>query len=410
MKRLLPVLSLSLCCLSAPALDWPQWRGPDRTDLSKETGLLKSWPEGGPKQLWVYKDAGIGYGGPAIVGGKLYSLGLREEQEVVFCLDANTGAEVWTQAIGKRFSNDWGDGPRGTPTVNAGAVYVIGANGNIVRLAAETGKIAWQKTMQDLGGSTPTWGYTESPLLVDDKLVVTPGGPKGTLAALDPASGEVKWQSKEFTDPCHYSSAIVAEHNGAKQVIQLVEKNAVGVDVASGKVLWTHPWPGRVAVIPTPIFNAGRVFLTTGYGVGGGLFEIGAGNKVKELWMNKNMKNHHGGVILLEGHLYGYSDEVGWVCMDFATGDIKWADKKALGKGAIGYADGMFICVDEKSGEVALIKATPDARHETGRFTLSPQTTLRKPKGRIWTHPVVCNGRLYLRDQELLHCYDVAHR
>ena len=408
MKKTLPFLALCFSFLGASALDWPQWRGPDRTDLSKESGLLKKWPAGGPRQVWTYKDAGIGYGGPAIVDNNLYSLGLRGDQEFLFCLDALTGKEVWSTAIGGHFTNDWGDGPRGTPTVHQGNVHVIGANGDVVCLTASGGKILWQKKMQDLGGSVPTWGYTESPLVVDDKLIITPGGPKGALAALDLKTGAVKWQSKDFTDPCHYSSAIVAEHNGKKQVIQLVEKNFVGIDAANGDLLWKHPWTGRVAVIPTPIFNAGRVFITTGYGVGCTLVEIGPDNKVKELWTNKNMKNHHGGVILFEGHLYGFSDDVGWTCMDFATGEIKWSNKKDLGKGAIGYADGMFYCLDEKTGDVALIKATPDAFTESGRFKLDPQTTLRKPKGRIWTHPVIVNGKLYLRDQEIIHCYDVA--
>jgi outer membrane protein assembly factor BamB len=410
MKALCASLSLLLPSLGALALDWPQWRGPDRTDLSKETGLLKQWPAGGPPQLWVYRQAGIGYGGPAIVSDRLYTMGLRGDQEVVICLDATTGREIWVKRIGGVFTNDWGDGPRGTPTVHLGQVYVIGAGGDIVCLAATTGQVTWNKTMKELGGRVPTWGYTESPLVVDDKLIVTPGGDRGAVAALDLKTGAVKWQSKEFTDPAHYSSAIVAQHNGAKQIIQLVEKHVFAVDAANGRLLWKHPWPGRTAVIPTPIFNAGRVFVSTGYGVGSTVIEIGPGNAVKELWFNKNMKNHHGGVILLDGHLYGYSDEIGWTCLDFATGERKWANKEALGKGAIGYADGMFYCVDEKTGDIALIKATPDRWEEAGRFKLSPQTTLRKPKGRVWTHPVIVNGRLYLRDQEIVHCYDVRKR
>lgn len=411
MKR----LSLLLCLAALPslALDWPQWRGPERTDLSKETGLLKTWPAEGPGKLWVFKNAGLGYGGFAVVGGKVYTLGLRDKKEYLVCVDAAKGTELWSTAIADSYDNSkvntgWGDGPRGTPTIHEGHAYVLGANGDLACLTADTGRIVWQKSLLALGGSTPTWGYAESPLVVDDKLIVTPGGKDGALAALDLKTGEVKWRSTEFTDPAHYSSVILAKHAGKKMLVQLVEKNAVGIDADNGKLLWKTDWPGKVAVIPTPIHHAGRVFISSGYGVGCKVVEIGNDFSVTQKWMNKNIKNHHGGVILHEGHLYGYSDGIGWTCVDFETGEQKWSNKDDLGKGAIAYADGMFYCLDEASGKVVLIKATPDGWSPAGEFKLEPQTLLRNPQGRIWTHPVISGGKLFLRDQEIVVAYNIS--
>ncbi len=388
--------------------DWLQWRGADRNDLSKETGLLQSWPKDGPRQVWTFRHAGVGYSGPAIVGGKLYTMGSVEKVEKLFCLDAGTGKELWTGDLGEELENDWGNGPRGTPTVQGGHLYVLSARGNLHCIDLSTGKSAWTRSMvDDLGGKIPKWGYAESPLVDGERVIVTPGGSKGALAALNKTNGELLWQSKDFKDPAQYSSCIVAEHNGKRQYIQLVSAHVVGIDAESGDVLWKTPWDGRVAVIPTPIFKDGQVFVSSGYGVGSMVVDIADDWKVTQTWKNKNMKNHHGGVILLGDHLFGYSDGAGWSCIDWAAGDYTWREKGSLDKGAIGYADGRFYLLEEKTGTVVLIDASTKGYRERGRFVLAPQTQLRKPKGRVWTHPVISNGKLYLRDQEIIHCYDV---
>ena len=203
---------------------------------------------------------------------------------------------------------------------------------------------------------------------------------------------------------------IAANQNGQRQYIQLTKKHVVGLNAADGNVLWSMDFPGETAVIPTPIFHAGQVYVTAGYGVGCLSFKVGANNAVSGLYTNKVMVNHHGGVIHLEGYIYGHSDSGGWVCQDFKTGEKVWAEKAALGKGAVTYADGMLYCLAEKDGTIALVDASPKGWKEHGRFKLDPQTTQRNPQGRIWTHPVVVGGKLYLRDQELLHCYDVKGR
>ncbi len=389
------------------AADWPQWRGPERTGRSAETGLLRSWPEDGPTRLWLYREAGIGYAGFAVVGGRLYTMGARNDVEYAIAVDTKTGTEIWAKPIGERLENNWGDGPRGTPTVDDGLVYALSARGNLVCLRAKDGKKIWSADLvKKLGGKIPHWGYTESVLVDGNRVVCTPGGRNGAIAALHKQTGKPIWRSKGFRDGAQYSSIIAVDLNGERQYVQLTMETLVGVSAKTGRVLWQSDWPGRTAVIPTPINHGNRVYISSGYGVGCKLVEIGPKNRVEEIYANRVMKNHHGGVIRVGDYLYGYSDGPGWVCQNFATGEMVW-NHKGLGKGCLTYADGMLICVDERNGDVALVEATPEGWKGRSRFRLSPQTELRKPAGRIWTHPVVSDGRLYLRDQELVYCYDI---
>lgn len=405
-RTTLAVLSV-LLPLTASAADWPQWRGPDRTDLSQETGLLRTWPEGGPKRLWLFENAGQGYSGPAIAQGKFFTLSARDGHEILLVLDANTGKELWTAKLGSVLKNRWGDGPRGTPTVDGDRVYALSGPGDLVCVSATDGKVLWQTNLTELGGKVPGWGYCESVLVDGNQVVCTPGGAKGALAAFDKLTGKLNWQSAEFTDGAHYSSIMPAEINGTRQFVQLVEKNFVGVSAADGKLLWKSAFPfGRTAVIPTPIIKGNHIYVTAGYGAGCKMVAIGPGHEVTTVYENKVMKNHHGGVILVGDHLYGHSDGHAWLCQDFKTGAEVWAHRE-FRKGAVGYADGMLYCLEEGSGTVVLAEASPKGWAEKGRFKLEPQSQIRSSSGRIWTHPVIWNGKLYLRDQDLIYCYDV---
>ena len=411
MKISFPNLALVLGLLAAAPLaraanDWPQWRGPDRNDVSKETGLLKAWPEGGPKRVWMFENAGQGYSGPAMAGGKLFTIGTRDNREVLLALAAATGKELWVAPLSGVLKNGWGDGPRGTPTVDGGMVYALSGEGSLVCVQVADGKKVWEKTMSSFGGKKPGWGFTESPLVDGGKVLCTPGGAKGAIVALDKKTGNVLWQSAEFTDGAQYASIIAADVKGVRQYIQLTMQSIVGLDATDGKVLWKSPFPGQTAVIPTPIYRDGQVYVTAGYSVGCKSLKIVGGAEPETLYENKVMKNHHGGAILVGDYIYGHSDGGGWVCQNFKTGEEVWSEKK-LGKGAIACADGMLYCLDESKGTVALIEASPDGWKEHGRFTLSPQTKIRNPEGRIWTHPVISNGKLYLRDQDLIYCFDV---
>lgn len=396
----------ALYLMEASAADWPRWRGADFSDISTETGLLKKWPEGGPKKLWSTEEAGLGYSGYSVAKGVLYTMGLKEDMELLLAFDAETGKPKWSTPVGPILKNKWGDGPRATPTVDADRVYAMSGQGYLICVKAVDGASVWNAEMKSFGGKIPGWGYTESVLVDGDKVICMPGGEKGALVALNKATGEKIWQTGAWTDGAQYASAIAADLNGVRQIIALTMQHVGGVDARNGSQLWLSDWQGKTAVIPTPIQKGNEVFISSGYGVGCKQVRIAADNSVSDVWTNTNMVNHHGGVILYMDHLFGYSDKAGWSCLDWKTGEVKWADK-SLGKGAIHCADGMFYLLEESSGVVALIDASAQSWTERSRFKIEPQTTQRKPDGRVWTHPVVSNGRLYLRDQELIHCYDV---
>ncbi len=388
------------------AADWPQWRGADRAGHSPDTSILAPWPASGPKRVWLFKDAGIGYSSFSIVGSRLFTMGARQDAEQVICVDATTGKEMWTASLGPVYENNWGDGPRSTPTVDGDRVYALSGTGMLACLKTENGEPVWKVDLvKDLGGELQGWGYTESVLIDGDQLICTPGGQQGTLAALDKMTGKVLWQTTALKGPAQYSSPIRIEAGGQPQYAQLLMNKVVGIAPKDGALLWETSFPGRVAVIPTPVFHDGHVYVTAGYGVGCQMIKLG-GTEPEVVYEEKVITNHHGGVIVVDGHIYGHSDKGGWTCQDFLTGAIKWQEE-SLGKGACTYAAGHLVCVDENDGTVALAKASPEGWSEHGRFKLDPQSTRRKKEGRIWTHPVVLNGRLYLRDQDLIYCYDV---
>jgi outer membrane protein assembly factor BamB len=402
-------ISLLLCISTSPLLakDWPQWRGENRDDLSTETGLLKSWPDKGPEKVWMREDVGLGYSGPSISGGKIFIMGLFDDQEKLIALDEKTGKTLWKSNIGGHYENNWGDGPRATPTVDGANIYAMGAKGDLVCVTAKDGKEIWRKSMTaDLGGSVPGWGYCESVLVDDDQVICSPGGKKGAIAALNKKTGDVIWRSTDVHDGAQYSSPIAIEHNGKRQYVQLFMNTLVGVDAKTGATLWSSEWDGRTAVIPTPIYADGHVYITSGYGVGSKLVKLG-GAEPDDVYKTKTMKNHHGGVIKVGDYVYGHSDGGGWTCQNFMTGEEVWSNNDDLKKGAIAYADGMFYCLNEDDGTVALIEASPKEWIEKGRFKIEPQSEKRKKAGRIWMHPVIANGKLYLRDQEKFFCYDV---
>lgn len=406
------VLFAGAVCLPLHAADWPQWQGPDRTNVSTETGLLAKWPPQGPKLLWIFTDTGAGFSEPAIVGDRMYTMGADQNTEQLFCIDLQSQKKLWSVEIGPRFINDWCDGPRGTPTVDGDRIFAMGGQGNLVCVKAGSGEKLWTKSMQrDLGGKMMSgWGYTESPLVDGDMVVCTPGGKQGTLAALDKNTGEVRWRSQDFTDDAGYSSLVVSEAGGIRQYVQRTGKSVSGVAAKDGRLLWRFAHSANVAAIPTPIVANNYVYSTSGYGAGCVLIRLtpdGQGIKAEQVYANKDMTNHHGGVVKVGDHVYGYSDRGGWECMEFLTGKVVWKESSKLRKGSITCADGRLYCYSENDGTVALIEASPAGWKESGRFKIPQQTKLPRKRGKIWSHPVVANGRLYLRDQNLIFCYQV---
>jgi outer membrane protein assembly factor BamB len=284
----------------------------------------------------------------------------------------------------------------------------LGQNSDLVCMESATGKVLWQHNLKsELKGKMMSgWGYSESPLIDGGLVVCTPGGAGGTLAAFDKKTGKLAWRSAEWTDSAAYSSVVPATIGGVRQYIQLTEASVAGVAAADGKLLWRASRKGGVAVIPTPIVSDGCVYVTSGYGAGCNLFKVtSAGGKfaVEQVYADGAMANHHGGVIKVGDFVYGHSDKTGWICQDFKTGAVKWQEKGKLAKGALAYADGrLYLRAESGAGTVALIEASPEGFREHGRFDQPDRSSKNS-----WPHPVIAGGRLYLRDQDVLLCYDV---
>jgi outer membrane protein assembly factor BamB len=387
--------------MAQPGANWPQWRGPNRDGVSKETGLLKQWPEDGPPLLWKASGAGRGYSSFSIANGRLYTMGLRGDREYVIAFDVATGKEAWATAHGNAFRNDRGDGPRGTPTVDGDRIYALGGSGDLSAIEAKTGKIVWTKNvLREFGGSNIQWGISESPLVLGNKVLVNAGGRNASIVALNKADGSVIWKSQ--SDEAGYSSAIPLQVNGGTQVVFFTAQRAVGLDVNDGKLLWEYAKPSNdVANVATPIARSNRVFISSDYGTGGGVVEIKPDNKAQEIYFTKDMRNHHSGSILVGDYLYGFSSAV-LTAMKFDTGEIAWRDR-SVGKGSLVYADGYLYAFSE-NGVVGLVEATPEGYREKGRFRI-PQDSLP-----TWAHPVVAGGRLYLRDQDTIYAFDVKQK
>jgi outer membrane protein assembly factor BamB len=381
--------------------NWPQWRGPNRDGVSKETGLLKQWPAEGPPLLWKASGAGRGYSSFSIANGRLYTMGLRGDREYVIAFDVANGKEAWATAHGGAFRTDRGDGPRGTPTIDGERLYALGGNGDLSAMDAKTGKIIWSKNvLQEFGGSNIQWGISESPLVLGNKVLVNAGGRNASIVALNKDTGAVIWKSQ--SDEAGYSSAIPLQVNGGTQVVFFTAQRAVGLDVNDGKLLWEYAKPSNnVANVATPVARANRVFISSDYGTGGGVVEIKADNKAQEIYFTKDMRNHHSSSILVGDYLYGFSSAV-LTAMKFDTGEIAWRDR-SVGKGSLVYADGHLYAFSE-NGVVGLVEATPTGYRETGRFRI-PQDSLP-----TWAHPVVAGGRLYLRDQDTIYAFDVKQK
>jgi outer membrane protein assembly factor BamB len=415
LRRLTPVLAAlaaPLLALSAPApgdsasrFDWPQWQGPHRTACSDEKGLLADWPADGPPLAWTVTGLGDGYSTPTVAAGRIFTMGNRDATEYVLAFAEKDGKELWAAEVGPVRSNGGGyPGPRCSPTVDGDRLYALGLNGDLVCLESATGRRLWAKSLpRDFGGQPGGWGYSESPLIDGDKLLCTPGGRTATLVALDKKTGETLWKGAvPQGNGAHYSSIIAADVDGKRQYIQFLAGGVVGL-FSDGRFLWRYDNPHNgTANCSTPVYRDGHVFAASSYGTGGGLARLkrdGDGYTAEEVYFTRNMKNHHGGVVLIGDHLYG-SDEGLLTCLEFKTGKVRWAERRA-GKGSITYADGRLYYRNE-GGPIILVEANPDKYVEHGRFD-QPQRSGRP----AWPHPVIANGKLYIRDQDRLFCYDV---
>ena len=400
--KVLMIMTFVLLCLSGVAAqtagDWPQWRGPNRDGISKETGLLKQWPETGPALVWKASGAGTGYSSLAVANGRIFTMGLRGDKEYVIAFDAATGKEVWATLNGTGYQNDKGNGPRGTPTVDGNRLFALGGNGDLSCLETKTGKVVWtMNLLQKFGGENPRWGISESPLVMGEKLLVNAGGPDASVMALNKQNGALIWKSQ--SDGAGYSSAMPVQIGSTTHVVFFTHDRAVGVDLKDGRLLWSYPKASnKVANVATPVIRGNKVFVSSDYGTGAGLVEIKADNSAQEVYFTKEMRNHHSSSILIGDYLYGFSSGI-LTAMKFDTGEVGWRDR-SVGKGSLVYADGFLYALSE-NGVVGLVEATPTGYVEKGRFRIQQESLP------TWTHPVISNGRLYIRDQNTIYAYDV---
>jgi outer membrane protein assembly factor BamB len=397
MSRFLGLI-LVVSCIVAPAADWPQWRGVNRDGKSAETGLLDSWPKDGPRLLWKAQDLGDGYSGPAIVGDRLYVQGQQGGQQFVMAYNVDNGKQLWKTPAGKLFNGDRGHGPRSTPTVDGARLYALSADGTLVCLETANGRLVWELNLVErFGGREPNWGYSESPLVDVGRLIVMPGGPGAAVVALDKNTGDVLWRSQN--DRAGYSSAIALDIGGTHALALLTGEAAIGLDAKDGSPLWRYARvANRVANIATPVVHDGYVFFSSDYGTGCALLKPTPDGKTAEVYFNRDMRNHYTTSVLVGDYLYGYSSEI-LTAMEFKTGKVVWRNR-SVGKGNCIYAGQRLYCMGE-DGAVGLIDPTPAAYKEVSRFEI--------PRGAFntWTPPAVANGRLYLREQNNLYCYDI---
>ena len=389
---------------AAASSDWTQWRGPNRSNMSPDTGLLKEWPSGGPKLIWTATGIGKGYGSVAVVGDRVYVQGTKGGQSAVYAVDRGTGRLVWNAPLGRMLDQDRGDGPRATPTVEGDRVYALSEGGDLACINAGNAHILWSQNVLDkFGASNPHWLISESPLLDGNNLIVTPGGSGAGMVALEKTSGNEVWRCRDLSDGAGYSSAIVADVQGVRTIMNLTSRAGVGVRATDGKLMWRYePVANRVANCTTPLYHQDKVFYTSAYGTGCALLDLkpqGGEVKANEVYFNRDMMNHHGGVVLVNGFLYGFSNAI-LTCMEWNTGRVAWRDR-SVGKGSLTFADGMLYLLGEAQ-TVGLAEATPDGYREKSRFRI-------EDKGLpSWAHPVVIGGRLYIRNQDTLTCYQVA--
>lgn len=393
---------------NAGAEDWPEWRGPRRDGIYRETGLLKQWPEGGPKQLWT-APLGEGYSCFAVADGRVFTLYQAEGEQRLIALDEKTGDKLWEKKTGVGYFNRFGNGPRSTPTVDGDRVHALDAMGNLLCAKAETGDIVWsQNILKEYGAPNLKWAVSMSPLVDGPRLIVNPGKSDGSsVVALDKMTGKVIWRALD--DLAGYSSPKIREIDGVRQLLVFTGQAIVGLTPEEGRELWRHPWRTKHDVnAATPIVKDDTVFITSGYNHGCALLAIDKDDPTtpaKVVWESRGIRGQFSTPVLIDGHLYGFDEKI-LTCVEYATGRQIWKQRRhgetLFGKGSLLYADGLFYILTEQGATVMLARLSPEP---DGLEVVSQVEGLVGPK--CWTMPVIANGRLYLRDEAKMICLDV---
>ncbi len=397
----LPISSGVVATGFAQSMDWFQWRGPNRDGHSAEIGLLEEWPSGGPREIWRATGAGTGFSSFSASNNRLFTLGARANVEYVIAFDATSGNRLWEVPNGQRFRNDMGDGPRSTPTVDGDRVYAFGGTGELVCLEAASGKKLWSlNVVNQFGGNTPYWGYSESPLIVGDRIILNAGGRRASIVAINKLNGQTIWQ--QHNDDAGYSSPMLLRTGSLQQVVFFTGQRGLAVDPRDGRLLWSYNRASNsTANIATPIVRGNRVFFSSDYGTGAALVEVRAAGNIasaQEVYFTRDMRNHHASSVVVGDYIYGFSSSI-LTALKFDTGEMAWRNR-SVGKGSLIYADERLYLYSEQ-GTVGLAEATPTEYRERGRFSIKasgPPT---------WSHPIITDGRLVIRDQDTVYAYDV---
>lgn len=412
-QKLMLIIGLCLfvfgAIINVQAADYPQWRGPDRDGISKETGLLKEWPEGGPELLRTVTGLGKGFSSPSITDGMIYVPGMAENVEYLSALDLE-GNLKWKKEYGKAYTESFPE-TRTTPTVDGNSVYVISGTGEVVCFDAASGDIKWSvQAFDKFEGEHGDWGTAESALIVDDKVIYTPCGDKTTMVALDKATGETVWTSESVGGPSGYVSPILVERGGKRLIVTMTGEYLLGVNAEDGQLVWNVNYEevapdGNEINVPTPVYHDGRVFFTSGYDHAGVMLELSEdGANASVAWVNRDLDTHHGGVVLVDGYIYGANwinnNEGNWLCVDWNSGETMY-EKEWNNKGSIISAGGMLYCYEEKGGNLGLVEASPEDFKVVSSFKIT------QGKGQHWAHPVISDGLLYIRHGDVLMVYNI---
>jgi outer membrane protein assembly factor BamB len=403
----LGILLVGTVCV---ADDWPAFRGPNRDGKSAETGLMKKWPEGGPGLLWSVEGLGIGFSSVAVAQGCIYTTGMLEGEGFLFAYDP-AGNLKWKESYGSEWTGSY-KGTRTTPTIDDNRIYVFSGTGVMACFEAGSGKKIWEvSTLERFEGKNIRWGMSGSPLLDGEKVYCTPGGRKGVIVALDKMMGRTIWATTGMDELSAYSSAILVERGGNNLLINMIQKSVVCVNADNGELIWREPYvtPSDTGGV-TPVYKDGRLYVTSAvereFTRGGVMFDLSAdGTSVAEKWNDQTLDCGHGGVVLVDGYLYGSTfdgiPKGDWVCLNWDSGKVMYKAKWNGNKGSVIYADGMLYCYDENTGDVALVRPSPEG------FKIISSFRVTHGDGQHWAHPAISDGRLYIRHGDALMAYDI---
>jgi len=406
MKKWVVVVSVVLLAVSALFwVDWPQSSGPTGDGIREDAELLKSWPDGGPKELWAYEELGGGFSSVAIADGTIYTVGLVGSDGVLYALDLN-GKLKWKKVYGPEWTKKGAfPGTRTTPTIDGERLYLMSGHGRIACYNAKTGERVWFKdTLDEFEGENIEWGIAESVLIEGDMAICTPGGKDATVVALDKTNGQTIWTSKGLSERSAYCTPAIIDRGPNRIILTMVQQSIVGIDARTGEVYWRHPNKVSYDISAvTPVYENGMMYVSNGYRHGGHMFLLSAdGTASEKKWSAKNPDVHHGGVVLVDGCVHGAGTDQKWYCVELATGKVKFSER-LVGKGSVIYADGMLYGYGEK-GDVGLIKIGP------GGYEMVSSFRITRGSDKHWAHPAIFDGRLYIRHGNALMCYDIRAR